>query len=593
MNLLNKSRLVVVRPHLILVAVLTCVTVASPQVETHRATSVQHDESARSSALNFGLGALPLLSGAETRSVSAENPTGEKGKGAMAIPKPGDPDQPHSFLTAQLGQGWKTRPFLAPKAGQTVTLLDVDGPGVVEHIWMVTADAGFLYHGRSCVLRMYWDGEATPSVEVPVSDFFAVGHDTFAPVDSVAIAVNPGSAMNSFWPMPFRKHARITFTNESAKDMPLLAYQITYDKAPVQPNAAYFHAQWRRNSWQRQNPYVILDGICGSGRYVGTVLEVEQLDDNWFGEGEVKFYLDGDSEFPTIAGTGTEDYFLFSYGFPTTRSALYSGVPLRAGVGPGDPGGRAGAKWTMYRWHILDPINFQQDLKITIQGLGGLKGHHGFAKRHDDVASVAYWYQTEPHAPFPTLPSVAERVSDSTSELPLWGFDIKSAIVRDEQKRSHFEWTDLSARNTDFQLSYRGYQASDDPAEFFVRGVATEVDRRQDGFILQADRSADPVIAEWEMPLPKGTKLTVRYAPTIDAAIHTKGIRFSVFLVSANGSRRALMESVLNRQLPAAVREQTFLIEDDVKSIAFQADSLSGGNADAVWFVPEVHLPGS
>lgn len=402
------------KPYLVLslgLVTLMASTVFSQTRHESQAANSRNDTPDQVGSLSLGLGALPLLSTAETRSISAENPTGGKGQGAMAIPDPKN--------TEHLSRGWKVRPFLNPKAGQTVTLMDVDGPGIIQHIWMVSGEWGI--HGRTCVLRFYWDGEAKPSVEVPVTDFFAVGHDKFAPVNSQPVVVNASSALNSFWPMPFRKHARITFANESQKNIDVLAYQITYALMPVPSGAGYFHAQWRRASTDKQNPYVILDGVKGRGRYVGTFLAVSQLSDGWFGEGEVKFYLDGDQDFPTISGTGTEDYFLSSYGFPHVYNTLYSGLPLKDGVRDNNPGGNAGAKWSMYRWHILDPINFQRDLRVTIQALGGGKGP-GFSlsrvsryggKRSDDFASVAYWYQTEPHAPFPPFPPVEERVREA------------------------------------------------------------------------------------------------------------------------------------------------------------------------------------
>ena len=355
------------------------------------------------------LGSLPLLMDAQTRSVSAENPTGGKGKGAMAIPKLGDPELPHAAMTAHLGPGWKTRPFLSPKAGQTVTLMDAAGPGVIQHIWIVSGDWG--KHGRSCVLRFYWDHEESPSIEVPVTDFFAVGHDKFAAVNSLPVAVNAASALNCFWPMPFRKHAKVTFTNESKADIGILAYQITYAEMPVPQSAAYFHAQWRRGNSGQQNPYVILDGVRGQGQYVGTFLAWSQMSNGWFGEGEIKFYLDGDREFPTICGTGTEDYFLSSYGFPRVFSSPFVGVTLKDGDVEKHAEGKAGTKWSLYRWHIMDPIRFQQDLRVTIQALGWEGGR--IMKKADDIASVAYWYQTEPHAQFPRLPSVQERTRDA------------------------------------------------------------------------------------------------------------------------------------------------------------------------------------
>lgn len=352
--------------------------------------------------MNLGLGALPLLSTARTRSISPENPTGERRKGGMAIPNPEDPDLPHSRAAEDLGQKWKVRPFLKPKAGETVSLMDVDGPGVIQHIWMAT-EGDWRGNGRACILRFYWDGEEEPSVEVPMTDFFAVGHELYAPVNSLAVIVNPTSALNCFWSMPFRKHARVTFTNESDEDLTLLAFQITYAETEVAENAGYFHAQWRRAVTDRSNPdYTIVDGVRGQGCYAGTFLAWTQLSDGWCGEGEIKFFMDGDGEFPTICGTGTEDYFCGSYGFPEVYSTAYVGTTLK------HPGENGPPKWSLYRWHIQDPIYFQEDLRVTIQALGWWPNRK-YQPLAEDIASVAYWYQQEPHGSFPQFPPLEER----------------------------------------------------------------------------------------------------------------------------------------------------------------------------------------
>ncbi len=352
--------------------------------------------------MGFGLGSLPFWGRSRTRSISAENPTGGKGMGGMAIPNPSDPALLYSGAALDLGQGWKVNPFLKPKAGETLTLMDVDGPGIIQHIWMAT-EVNWLGNGRACVLRFYWDGEETPSIEVPMTDFFAVGHDLFAPVNSLAVIVNPTSALNCYWPMPFRRHAKVTFTNDSSKDVSLVGFQITYAETELPENVSYFHAQWRRAVTDRAHPdYTILDGVKGQGRYAGTFLAWTQLADGWFGEGEVKFYIDGDTRFPTICGTGTEDYFCGSYGFPQNYSTAYVGNTLkRAGEG-GPP------KWSLYRWHIMDPICFERDLRMTIQALGWWPNGR-FQPLADDIASVAYWYQTEPHADFPPFPALDKR----------------------------------------------------------------------------------------------------------------------------------------------------------------------------------------
>jgi Protein of unknown function (DUF2961) len=352
--------------------------------------------------LNTGLANLPVLTRSETRSISPENPTGEKGKGGMAIPNSSDPDLAFSGAAADLGQGWKVRPFVKPRAGQTLTLMDIDGPGVIQHIWMAT-ETDFRGNGRAGILRFYWDGETEPSIEVPMTDFFAIGHEIFARVNSVAVVDNPKSALNCYWPMPFRRHARLTFTNESAKDLTLLTWQITYAKTEVPQNVGYLHAQWRRATTSRSAPvYTIVDNVKGEGRYVGTFIAWTQLSDGWFGEGEVKFYIDGDTSFPTINGTGTEDYFNGSYGFPEIFSGPYTGCTLKH-VGEGGP-----PKWSLYRWHIMDPISFQKDLRVTIQALGWWPNGR-YQPLADDIASVAYWYQREPHTPFPKLLPLSER----------------------------------------------------------------------------------------------------------------------------------------------------------------------------------------
>ncbi len=347
-------------------------------------------------------GGLATVTDARTRSISPENPTGEPGKGAMAVPIVGDPNTPHAQAAAELGKGWKARPFLQPKAGETVTIMDVDGPGTIQHIWLAT-EPDWKGNGRACVLRFYWDGEDTPSIEVPMTDFFAVGHDRFAPVNSMPVVVNGTSALNCYWPMPFRRHARITFTNELDGELPVLAFQITYAQTEVAQDEGYFHAQWNRSITERSTPiHSILDGTKGKGHYVGTFLAWTQLSDGWFGESEIKFFMDGDQEYPTIVGTGTEDYFCASYGFPKKYSAPYVGCTLTHSEDDGP------TKWSLYRWHIPDPIRFQEELSVNIQALGWLPTGT-YQPLADDIASVAYWYQLEPHTEFPEFPELMDR----------------------------------------------------------------------------------------------------------------------------------------------------------------------------------------
>jgi hypothetical protein len=355
--------------------------------------------------LQPGLGTLPLLGQGRTRSVTAENPTGEKGKGGMAIPDPSLPNRPAGAnLADALGQGWKVRPFLRINAGETATLMDVEGPGIIQHIWLVE-NIHAENMERNMVLRMYWDDEETPSVEAPALEFFAVGHGRIGEVNSLPVTVNARNSLNCFWPMPFRKRARVTLTNEGAGDNVLVAYQITYVETPVPEAAGYFHAQYRQGRTADENPYTILDGVKGQGRYVGTFMAWTQMEGGWFGEGEVKFYMDGDDAFPTICGTGTEDYFLASFGFPKMYSTAYAGSVL-----PANEHGAPPQFWSVYRWHVQDPINFDEDLRVTIQAIGWDPHTYRVLKK-DMIATVAYWYQTEPHAPFPRLPGLRERLN--------------------------------------------------------------------------------------------------------------------------------------------------------------------------------------
>jgi hypothetical protein len=350
-----------------------------------------------------GLAALPdLIPDAQSRMVSPENPTGERGKGAMASPSA---DLPFSTAASELGQGWKVQPFLKLAPHSTTTIMDVEGPGTIEHIWMATMK-DFRGVGRATVLRFYWDNETSPSVEVPLSDFFAIGSDKFAPVNSAAVVDVPAASMNCYWPMPFRKHARVTVTNDSETTIPLFTYQIDYRVSAVSAETAYFHAQWRKATVSRTDAvYTILDGVKGEGKYVGTFLAWAQLSTGWFGEGEVKFFLDGDSQFPTIVGTGTEDYFGADWGFPALYSTAYIGNVLDPKST--DPDGGPPLH-SLYRWHIMDPVSFRQNLKVTIQDLGW-RPDGKYQLLGDTIASVAYWYQKEPHAPFPAFPALTDR----------------------------------------------------------------------------------------------------------------------------------------------------------------------------------------
>jgi len=346
--------------------------------------------------LNMGLGNIFRLSDAKTRSISAENFTGEKGKGGMATEGTG------ANAAHDLGQGWKVSPSVEIQAGSVFTLADIAGPGAIQHIWLTC----FPNTWRHLILRMYWDGEEQPSVEVPIGDFFCNGWCERSNVSSLPIAVNPAGGMNSYWVMPFRKHAKLTVENRMPENV-VLYYQIDYTLTAVPDDAAYFHAQWRRsNPVKYKDVHTILDGVKGKGHYVGTYLAWQVNNNGWWGEGEIKFYLDGDREFPTICGTGTEDYFGGAWNFehPRGEYGMYSTpfLGLHQVIKP-DGLYRSQQRFGMYRWHIMDPIRFDEDLRVTIQALGWRSGGR-YLPLQDDIASVAYWYQAEPHAPYPALP---------------------------------------------------------------------------------------------------------------------------------------------------------------------------------------------
>lgn len=350
--------------------------------------------------LEMSLGNLARLSKAKTRSISPENFTGEKGRGGMATEGTGQ------NAARDLGQKWKVSPSVRIQPRQVFTIAEIQGPGAVQHIWMTPTG-----RWRFSVLRFYWDGEQTPSIECPVGDFFASGWGKYAQISSLAVAVNPGSAFNSYWVMPFRRSCRITMENVDTEPMTLY-YQVTYTLTEIPEDAAYLHAQFRRtNPLPYKQDYVILDGVRGQGHYVGTYMAWGVHSTGWWGEGEIKFFMDGDSEFPTLCGTGTEDYFCGSYNFENRDTKQYqefttpySGLPQ---VIRPDGIYQSQQRFGLYRWHIMDPIRFESDLRVTIQALGWRSGGR-YLPLQDDIASVAYWYQREPHAPFPKLPSKDE-----------------------------------------------------------------------------------------------------------------------------------------------------------------------------------------
>lgn len=363
--------------------------------------------------MNLDISHLRAAPGVRSHAINEENPTGAPGAAASA--------------SSALGPGRKGAPARILAAGETAVLADIEGPGVIRHIWMTVPDrtpAGpFVL--RDLVLRIFWDGEETPSVECPLGDFFCNGFAQRAPVTSEPIAVVPTGGMNCYIPMPFRTRARIEVTSEHAGPIDALFYQIDYTTGDeVAAEAPYFHAQWRRSNATTApgEDHVILDGVRGAGRYLGTYIGLAALSRYWWGEGEVKFFIDGDDALPSLCSTGLEDYAGGAWAFQDalradpepralTFSAPYCGYPLycRTDTTRASEFTTAVAPMhAMYRWHIPDPIFFETGIRVTVQQIGAWS--HGLFERCDDVFSVAYWYQTEPHIAFPALPSAIGRV---------------------------------------------------------------------------------------------------------------------------------------------------------------------------------------
>ena len=346
--------------------------------------------------LGTDLSNLSILSNAKTRSVSPENFTGEKGRGGMATEGCG------AYAARDLGRGWKVSPCVLISAGETFTMADIAGEGAIKHIWM-TDDASL---PRSLILRAYWDGSDIPSIEVPIGDFFACpDFKEYRQLTSLAVCVNPSRGFNCYWEMPFKKGFRFTLENRAKTDIHVY-YQIDYILTELPPDTAYFHAQFRRtNPLPYKQDYTILDNIKGKGTYVGTFLYWGVNNNGWWGEGEIKFFLDGDKEFPTICGTGTEDYFCGAYDFDYDGKynefcTPYSGLSK---VTQNDALYNCQRRFSMYRWHINDPIYFDEDIRVTIQALGW-RSEGRYLPLQDDIASVAYWYQDSICDSFPELP---------------------------------------------------------------------------------------------------------------------------------------------------------------------------------------------
>lgn len=342
------------------------------------------------------LDSLCVLREEKSRSISPENFTGEKGRGGMAVEGTG------KAAARELGQGWKISPSVEIEAKGKLTLADIDGSGIIRHIWLTCPHGDW----RCLILRFYWDEEKEPSIEAPLGDFFCMGWCEPGLLQSLAVCVNPSGGMNCYWPMPFRKHARIELENlEERKSV--IYYSIDYAETKVEEDAPYLHAQFiRDNPLEYGKNHCIIEKAQGKGQYVGTYLAWGVNSCRWWGEGEIKFFLDGDGAFPTSCGTGTEDYIGGAWNFEYPKgeycrfSTPYSGLHqiLR-------PDGLYASqqRFGMYRFHIADPIRFDEDLHVEIQAIGW-RSEGRYLPLQDDIASVGFWYQLEPHRPYRPLP---------------------------------------------------------------------------------------------------------------------------------------------------------------------------------------------
>ncbi|PZF86283.1 glycoside hydrolase family 172 protein [Jiangella anatolica] len=362
--------------------------------------------------MSLDLPAYARLDRTRSRSISAENPTGAPGAGGAAA--------------SRLGPGRKGRPCITIGAGETATIAAIDGPGVIRHLWFTLprATAAGPYVLRDLVLRITWDDADAPAVEVPFGDFFLSGFATASPVYSAPMVVAPNGGFNCYLPMPFRRAARIELRNEHAGPIEGVFYQVSYSLGDaLEDDLGYLHAQWRRTGPDvpRGTDHVVLDDVSGRGAYVGTYIGVTALERFWWGEGELKFFIDDDESLPTICGTGLEDYVGGAWAFqdhlgavPVPRSQTFSTAYLgyhqrlvedETAISPYDT--TMPPSHGMYRWHLPDPIRFGTGLRVTLQQIGDRGGL--LFERADDVCTTAYWYQDAPGGQGPSLPPAARR----------------------------------------------------------------------------------------------------------------------------------------------------------------------------------------
>ena len=332
-----------------------------------------------------------LEQGIKTRWINAENPKGEKGKACMADIPENERDTHHA---RELGKGFKVSPNVRLNKGETVVLADVADSGVIRHIWMTVSEPRY----RNLILRMYWDGEEVPSVECPLGDFFFQGWDGYQRVNTMKVMVNPARGLNCFWDMPFKKQCRITLENRGVTDV-IVFYQIDYESMELPEAIGYFHATFKRcERVPYAKDFTMLDIKAGAGKIVGIYLAYGAKNNGWWGEGELKFYLDGDAEYPSLCSTGTEDYFLGAYDFENeARTGYQNFTGNYAGFYrmPTDQLYNCMPRFGMYRVHVSDPIRFEEEIKVDIQSIGW-KSNMRFHPQEDDLAAAVFFYLKKP-----------------------------------------------------------------------------------------------------------------------------------------------------------------------------------------------------
>jgi len=358
-----------------------------------------------------GIALFDLDTEVQSRSISFENPTGEPGEGGKAVSK--------------IGVGRKGAPAKMIQPGETVVLCDIKQSGTIRHIWMTGDFLRFEWLNnninrnqllRSIVVRAYWDGQEYPSIECPLGDFMGLAHAKVTAYQSAVHSVGKRAALNIWLPMPFTKGAKITLTNESNLDHGLF-YQIDYTIGDKHSdNIGRLHTLFRReNPTTLKKDFEVLPKRTGKGRFIGAVFGIRTLHPEWWGEGEIKFYMDGDKEYPTICGTGSEDYVGLSYGVQNS-TFLYNGCNLNfksdsvfmaKNLDSGKMMEMSHNYISMYRWHLKDPIYYKKDCRVTIQQIGCC-----LYERDDDWSVATFWYEPIPSAPLPKMPSVKERTVD-------------------------------------------------------------------------------------------------------------------------------------------------------------------------------------